>query len=77
MAHERFEECEDCDGTGFLNISDCCGGTLYGEEPDYICGECKDHCTNAVCDACDGKGFIEGMFENTGPDTWAEYNGDK
>ena len=76
MAHERFEECEDCDGTGFLNISDCCGGTLYGEEPDYICGECKEHTTEAKCDTCDGKGFIEVEPNPPCPETWAEYNGD-
>lgn len=24
--------------------SDCCGAALLGEDDDYICGECKEHC---------------------------------
>ncbi len=53
------EDCPDCDGTGYLNESDCCGGTYFGESnDDGMCGDCHEHCCKAMCETCDGTGNI-------------------
>ena len=43
-----LECCDDCTPE---SMSDCCGAALLGEDSDYICGECKEH-----CDAAEGCG---------------------
>lgn len=53
-------ECPDCQGEGYLNQSDCCGSTFHGEsDDDGICGSCKEHCSNAKCEKCNGTGEYE------------------
>ena len=31
-------------------VSDCCGGELLGNEVDYICAICKEHCEGVPFD---------------------------
>ena len=51
------KECTFCDGLGYFNESDCCGGALLGmSDDDYICGDCHDHCERAFCEECKGTG---------------------
>ncbi len=48
------EPCEECDDTGYLDISDCCGAELLGDSSDYICKDCGEHCEAQKCD-CGGE----------------------
>lgn len=51
-------ECEDCDGEGTLDESDCCGASLIGGGDDKLCKDCKEHSQKAICDTCKGTGKI-------------------
>jgi len=48
--------CPDCEGEGKINQSDCCGAEILGED---ICADCKEHCSETICDECDGTGEID------------------
>ena len=49
-------ECPDCEGTGMIAESNCCGSKIL--EPD-ICAHCKEHTEKSVCDRCDGTGYLD------------------
>lgn len=56
---DKRAECDTCQGTGKLSISECCGAEMDGEMQDVgICPDCHDHCRVAVCEDCNGTGFI-------------------
>lgn len=62
------EPCPYCDGTGELNLSDCCGVRLAGQTPEGIdwadamrCPACGDDCERTRCEECRGEGC--GMSE--------------
>lgn len=53
------EECPECEGTGYMDESECCGAAFYGDaDDDGICGKCKDHCSKAECPECNGTGRV-------------------
>ena len=31
-------------------VSDCCGAELLGNEVDYICSACKEHCNGVLAE---------------------------
>lgn len=52
-------DCEDCGGIGWVGESSCCGAELIGDKEDYICGRCKEHTEDTMCETCNGKGEYE------------------
>jgi DnaJ-class molecular chaperone len=49
-------ECEDCDGTGTVPLSNCCGADV--DTDILICSDCKEHCDISECDTCAGNGYV-------------------
>lgn len=52
------KECPECDGSGKLNDSPCCGASY--DSDILICMECKEHIgeDDLKCESCDGKGTL-------------------
>lgn len=58
------EACEACDGTGELNVSECCGASLAGEWGEQmICPLCGEDCSRWECEGCGGSGTGEAESE--------------
>ena len=47
-------ECDECDGEGTFEASDCCGARIIGGGDDKICKYCYEHCSKEVCEKCNG-----------------------
>lgn len=51
-------DCEDCEGDGKLELSNCCGAVM--DIDTLMCSECYDHCDQCECETCDGTGQVSG-----------------
>lgn len=51
-------DCTDCDGSGKLNDSPCCGASY--DSDIMICSDCKEHIgeDDLKCETCNGKGKL-------------------
>ena len=49
-------ECPDCDGTGKIQQSNCCGASV--DSDILICSDCKEHCELDECSRCEGTGNL-------------------
>ena len=49
-------ECPDCEGTGKLQQSNCCGANV--DSDILICSDCKEHCDLDECERCEGTGNV-------------------
>jgi len=54
-APRPLRECNSCDGTGRLPMSECCGADIV----NGICSECGEHAMGEQCDICNGTGEVE------------------
>lgn len=50
-------ECDSCEGTGKVELSDCCG-TAFDTDIG-ICPSCREYCDKSDCGDCDGTGSIK------------------
>ncbi len=50
-------DCDECDGSGTIDQSNCCGANIRS---DGICDDCLEHCSKDNCERCDGTGSISG-----------------
>ena len=48
------QECCDCDGSGHLSDSECCGADLNNS----LCMACKEHAEGEECETCEGSGEV-------------------
>lgn len=57
MQGPEYEECPECDGSGYFeDLSECCGDT---RDPDTgLCHYCHDHCGPTECEDCHGTGIL-------------------
>jgi len=53
---DEYEDCPECEGTGEVLLSDCCGAEI--DSDIMVCTKCKEHCGCSVCDECNGTGHI-------------------
>jgi len=49
-------ECPTCEGSGRLNMSDCCEAEIVSE---VMCSKCGEICEPAKCTTCEGDGVVE------------------
>jgi len=54
---EGDDECPDCEGSGELQQSNCCGDETVDSDI-LICPSCKEHCELDKCERCDGTGHL-------------------
>lgn len=50
-----YRPCEECEGHGYFNESDCCGASIKYSD---ICSNCGEHCETSTCTACKGEGEV-------------------
>lgn len=48
------EDCDNCDGTGLMGVSECCEGSLSNGK----CETCGEEANELQCPQCDGKGYV-------------------
>lgn len=53
------EECSECEGTGKIDLSNCCGVKFNTDI--MICPSCKEHCDRDDCGECNGTGKINSI----------------
>lgn len=49
-------DCEECNGTGKIDISNCCGVEFNIDI--MICSKCHEHCDKDSCNECEGTGNV-------------------
>jgi DnaJ-class molecular chaperone len=54
-------ECPDCDGTGQVDLSNCCGVEFNTDI--MMCSDCHEHCDRSDCDTCNGTGQLDSKAE--------------
>jgi len=68
-------ECPDCEETGKVGESNCCGAPILMGD---LCAECKEHCEEADCPRCNGDGYIDGEGEKREAyEEWLEKKADE
>ena len=72
----EVDDCPECDGTGKLQQSNCCGAQV--DEDILICSSCKEHCDLDKCENCDGTGVIDMSAERQAAyEEWQERKADE
>lgn len=66
---EGPNSCQDCDGTGKVSLSNCCGADV--DDDILICPACKEHCDVSDCDTCDGTGLDQSAIKQQ--EAYEEY----
>jgi DnaJ-class molecular chaperone len=52
-------DCPECNGTGALFRSDCCGAALPEEHDfNHVCPACGEDCEMEPCEECEGTGSV-------------------